>query len=122
MEVLQYHIFGNESLIDTLGRASGILQETAVCFVWKQKIYSMQAACKRRRPNGMQVMCCGMEAIYVRQSITQCFFKCLNKVAHTGNLRFPVDLLTTKPPERWVLEIGTRRIIIAEYEGGEIFM
>ena len=52
MEVLQYHIFGNEHLIDTLGRVSGILQETAVCFVWQQKIYSMQAASKQRRPNG----------------------------------------------------------------------
>jgi hypothetical protein len=46
MDVLQYYVFGNESLINTLGRSSGILQETAICFVWQQKIYSMQAASK----------------------------------------------------------------------------
>jgi len=73
MDVLQYHIFGNESLIDMLGRASRILQETAVCFAWQQKIYFMQVTCKRRRPNGTRVMCCGMEATYVCQSITQYF-------------------------------------------------
>jgi hypothetical protein len=80
----------------------------------------MQAAPKRRRPNGTLVKCCGMEAIYVRQTTTKCFFKCSNSL-HEGQLRFSVDLLASNPPERYVLEIGTRRIIIDEYEGGEIF-
>jgi hypothetical protein len=61
-----------------------------------------------------------MEAIYDRQSTAECFFKCSNKESHTGSRRFPVPLLITNPPERWVLEIGTRHILIAEHEGGEI--
>ena len=120
-EILEYHILGHENLISSLQRASAVLDDTPVCFIWNLRIYVMQSATLRTKPNGKSISCCGRQSEYVNQNNekTACKFRCRSK-DHKGERRFWITLLKTEAPVRWVVDHGQKRFLISLHPNDQL--
>ncbi|KAI0370439.1 hypothetical protein BV20DRAFT_944246 [Pilatotrama ljubarskyi] len=112
--VLDFHVFGRESLWNTIQRAGKpeVLNHSDVYMAIRGDIFRMRSACLRRRPNGDLIRCCNQIPKYQCRIGSRIRYRCLQP-AHRESRTFWVKMLPVEAHKRWIIgETGKDRYMI----------
>ncbi|KZT07152.1 uncharacterized protein LAESUDRAFT_651726 [Laetiporus sulphureus 93-53] len=115
--VLDFHVFGREHVSKALERAlkPEVLSHTSVYAGWDGQLRRISDAAWRRRPNGVDIRCCGQAAKYISTVTGNDFitFHC-QQSQHKGARTFRVRALKdNKPYQYFVGHRGKPRYMVS---------
>ncbi|KAI0642152.1 hypothetical protein C8Q79DRAFT_918319 [Trametes meyenii] len=102
--ILDFNVFGRESLWNTLQRAAKpeVLCHTSVFIGSSGKLLRLRLASLCNHPNGEDVHCCNQVAKYLKTVGNHVKFRC-HEPGHEGPRNFRVPLLGNEEGKRWIL-------------------